>query len=427
MSRRAPIVGRLARAAALALLGAACARIVPPTGGPEDRSAPRIESVAPDSAAVRVPPEAPVRLTFSESMDRSSVRDWLQITPWPGRLQCSWEQRTFVCRAEEGWRAGTTYTVLLGTRAQDPRKNRLEAPLVLAFSTGDSLDAGELTGRVRTRSLTAEEVPLFVFDWPETLAAPLDSSVALEPDPLNARRSGESGKEGQFALRFLPRGRRFLLAALYDRDGDRAYDAGTDLWGFAAQPVVCGDSTRGGTETEIYLVYADEPGDLAGTVIDSACAGYVPPARLRATADSLGRILSGEVDAMGFPAGKGDTLPGSALTSVQADSLRAEAERVRQRLAAAMEESLRCGAAIWVTAIRPDSTIAGETRAAGPFELVGLDAGLYRLTAFRDLSGDGARQADEPTGDYPHAVELAPGRRVTGIDWEIVLAPAGDP
>lgn len=413
--------------AALALLGAACARIVPPTGGPEDRSAPRVLAVAPDSAAVRVPLDTPVRLTFSESMDRSSVRDWLQITPWPGRLQCAWEEHTLVCRAEEGWQPGTTYTVLVGTRAQDPRKNRMAGPLLRAFSTGDSLDAGELIGRVHTRALTAEEVPIFVFDWPEATPAPIDSSVPLEPDPLGAVRSGESGKEGQFTLRFVPRNRPLLLAALYDRDGDRTYDAGIDLWAFAPQPVVCGDTTRAAAETEIYLVYADEPGDLAGTVTDSACAGYVPPARLRATADSLERILAGEVDAMGFPGGKGDTLPGTELTPVQAESLRAEAGRARGWLAAALEDSLRCGAPIWVTAIRPDSTTAADVRGAGPFELTGLDAGLYRLTAFRDLSGDGVRQPDEPAGDFPHAVELGPGRRLTGVDWEIVLAPVEGP
>ena len=413
--------------AALAFLGAACARIIPPTGGPEDRTAPRVVAVAPDSAAVRVPRDTPVRLTFSESMDRSSVRDWLQITPWPGRLQCSWEEHTLVCRAEEGWRPGTTYTVLLGTRAQDPRKNRMASPRLFAFSTGDSLDAGELLGRVHTRSLTAEEVPIFVFDWPAAIRAPLDSSAALEPDPLGAVRGGESGKEGEFALRFVPRDRPLLIGALYDRDGDRAYDAGTDLWAFAPRPVVCGDTTRAAGETEIYLVYADEPGDLAGTVTDSACTGYVPPAQLRAAADSLDRILAGEVDAMGFPGGKGDTLPGTELTPAQTESLRAEAERVSLRLAAAIQDSLRCGAPIWVTAIRPDSTTAADVRGAGSFQLTDLAAGLYRLTAFRDLSGDGARQPDEPAGDFPHPVELGPGRRLTGVDWEIVLAPVEDP
>lgn len=427
MSRGAPIVVAGARLAALALLGAACARIVPPSGGPEDRSAPRVIAVAPDSAAVRVPTDAALRLTFSESMDRSSVRDWLQITPAPGRLRCTWEDQTLVCRAEEGWRPGTSYTVLIGTRAQDPRQNKMAAPLLLPFSTGDSLDAGQLAGRVRTRALTATEVPIFVFDWPETLAAPIDSSASLAPDPLSAVRRGESGEEGRFEIRFVPRHRSLLLGALYDRDGDRAYDADVDLWAFAPRPIVCGDSLRAAGEVEIYLVYADEPGDLTGTVSDSACAGYVPPARLRASADSLERILAGEVDAMGFPGGKGDTLPGAELTPAQAESLRAEAERVRVRLAAALRDSLRCDALIWVSALRPDSTTAADVSGTGAFELTGLVAGLYHLTAFRDLNGDGIRQPDEPAGEFPHPVEVGPGRRVSGVDWEIAVAAEGGP
>ena len=407
------------------VLGAACARIVPPAGGPEDRTAPRVVAVVPDSGATGVSRDEPVRLTFSERMNRSSVRDWLEITPWPGRLVCVWEEQTLVCRAEEGWRPGTTYAVLLGTRASDPRRNALERPLLFAFSTGDSLDSGKVSGQVLTRSLPAEGVPVFLFAWPEDVAEPIDSTVSLGLDPLRALRIGESGKEGRFDLLFVPQHRRLLLAGLYDRDGDRSYDAEMDLWGFAPRPVVVGDSTRAAGPIDLYLVYADEPGDLAGTVTDSACAGYVPPARLRAAADSLEKILSGRVDAMGFPAVPNDSLPGATLSPAETESVRVNAEDLGTRLTAALTESLRCAAPIWVSAVRPDSTTAGEVRGTGTFQLTGLAPGFYRLSAFRDLSGDGVPQTDEPAGVFPQAVELLPGRRVTGIDWEIILAPRG--
>jgi hypothetical protein len=126
---------------------------------------------------------------------------------------------------------------------------------------------------------------------------------------------------------------------------------------------------------------------------------------------------------MGFPAGPNDSLPGTTLSPSETESVRVNAERLQIRLTAALGESLRCAAPIWVSAVRPDSTTAAEVRGTGAFQLTGLVPGFYRLRAFRDLSGDGVQQADEPAGVFPQAVELLPGRRVTGIDWEIVLAP----
>jgi hypothetical protein len=73
-----------------------------------------------------------------------------------------------------------------------------------------------------------------------------------------------------------------------------------------------------------------------------------------------------------------------------------------------------------VAALKPDSTVAADARGAGQFELKGLPAGLYRLTAFRDLNGDGVRQPGEPQGAFPNPVEITPGRRVEGIDWPLV-------
>jgi uncharacterized protein (DUF2141 family) len=118
-------------------------------------------------------------------------------------------------------------------------------------------------------------------------------------------------------------------------------------------------------------------------------------------------------------------LPGATLSPAETESVRVNAEDLRTRLTAALTESLRCAAPIWVSAVRPDSTTAGEVRGTGTFQLTGLAPGFYRLSAFRDLSGDGVPQTDEPAGVFPQAVELLPGRRVTGIDWEIILAPRG--
>jgi hypothetical protein len=407
---------------------AACARVAPPSGGPEDREPPRLLARSPDSGEVSVALDQPVTLTFSERMDRGTVNDWFRIAPWPGRLDAVWEATRFVCRPSAGWIPGTTYTVLLGAKAEDRRGNKLAAPIQFAFSTGDSLALGRVLGEVRTRALSTEGAPVFLFPWPAELRPPLSPSTALRLDPLDALRIAETDAKGRFELRYVAEGASYLVAALYDRNGDRRFDEDEDLWGFAEDPA--GTTALADTlGIPVYLVYSDEPGDLAGTVTDSACSGYAAPARLRAVADSLGAILTGERDADGFLLAAADSLTRTALAPAEEESLRSVQARVVARIPQAVTDSLRCSSPIWVGAFlpeAPDSLPLAEVRCLGEFRLSGLASGLYRLRAYRDLDGDGRRSREEPQGDFPFVIELKPGRELTALEWTLgIPGPAG--
>jgi len=407
------------------LAAAACARIAPPSGGPEDREAPRVLESLPDSGAVRISADAPIAILFSESMNRSSVQDALRIAPWPGRLNFAWEGNRLLCRPVEGWREATTYTAVLGAPAADGRRNQLAPPLVIAFATGDSLEHGQITGVLHTRALPKAGVPIFLFSWPPGLATPVPPEAPLRPDPLEARRIAETDKEGSFRLSFVPTGSPLLAAALHDRNHNRSYDEGEDLWGFSEEPVVCPDSASATVAIDLYLVYLDEEGDLAGTVRDSACAGFSPPAGLRQEADSLEAILAGERDPSGFLRAETDTLPPVALREAERESLTVELTRVRARLVAAQDESLRCAGSVWVTAVAAaDSSVAAEVRTQGEFRIEALAPGQYFLDAFRDLNGDARRQAEEPQGRLAAPVELRAGREVSSLEVEISLPAA---
>ncbi len=421
---RAPRSWRVV-SAVLILLAAACARMAPPGGGPEDQEAPRVTAHLPDSGATRVPCDAALELQFSEGMDHSAVSDWLLIAPWPGRLTSRWSGNVLRVVPSDGWSAGTTYAVLLGVDAWDRRHNRLAAPLLFAFSTGDTLARGRVRGRVHTRALKAEGTNVFLFEWPAQAEPPLPAEAPLRPDPLRALRLAQAGKEGAFELPFVPTRVAYLVGALYDRNGNRFYDEGEDLWSFAPLPVVCPDTGDGVAAAEVYLVYADEKGDLLGTVQDPACAGYVPPHTVRALADSLGQILSGERDALGFPVVTADSLPGAQLTVAAAESLRAAITRAEAAWEVARSESVRCSASFWVSARVPgDSLAAGEVRASGTFQLEDLAPGRYTLSAFRDVNGNARPEADEPAGLYPSVIDLLPGHRVEGLEWAVAVDSA---
>ncbi len=446
--------GCWAAAALLLVLMAGCASIEAPRGGPEDRDPPIVLAAEPDSGAVGVALEMPLRFFFSERMDRSSVQDWLQIAPWPSRLGWQWQAEQVAVLPEDGWAPEETYSVLLGTQASDRRKNRLEQPFELVFSTGDSLPTGRLAGRVLTRSLAASGHLVALFRWPPEAPDPRSASFG-PPDVRSALRLAESGEAGRFELRHLPRVGQYLLGALHDEAGNRTYESDRDLWVFHPEPVA-GSDFDSDEPVEIHLVYADEPGDLAGSVIDSVCLGYEPPTRLRAAADSLQRILAGELDAQGFETGEDSAAaftPAAAFTlsAAEAESLQARLDELEPRIRAAQRDSARCSAPIWVKAVFTADvppavapvTTAGPPPAVDPaglhevrtmrdFRLTDLPAGVYRLRAYRDLNGSGAQDPAEPAGTFAYPVELLPGRTIEGLEFEIRTAerdadpPAGE-
>lgn len=415
---------RRALAGALLLfLAGACARIAPPGGGPQDRDAPQILAQQPDSGALRVSADQPLRIAFSEPMNQSAVRDWLLIAPWPGKLDLRWDGDTLTCEPSTGWSPETTYAVLLGVGAADRHGNPLASALLFAFATGDSLADGRIRGELHTASLRRGAVPLFLFPWPDTLTPPVQAEVAYRPDPRQALRLAQSREDGSYEMPFVPRGAPFLLAALFDRNGNRAFDEGQDLWGFSEEPLICPDTSLAPVEGDVYLVYADEPGSIAGEVSDSTCLGYRPPRAYQAQIDTLQMILDGDLDPSGFAIAEGESLPAAQLSTAERESLLTRVSGLQGELLLAAAESLRCDGPIWVGAIADgDTLVAGESRSRGAFEIEELPPGDYRLTAFRDANGNGARDGGERRGAFPYPVEVRPGRAVSGVAWSITTA-----
>lgn len=428
------MLGRRAIVGLAIVLMAGCAHMEPPRGGPEDRDPPSILGTEPDSAAAGVPPDAPLKLIFSEPMNRSSVRDWLMITPWPGKMDCAWDSTCLICQPLEGWEEDQVYTVILGAKARDRRSNGLARAYQLNFTTGDSLPSGWMRGRVMTRAIDAKGLFVLLYPWP----ASADSAALrnFQPDMREALRISQTDPEGTFELRYVPPGVPLLLGAIWDENGNRTFDRERDLWGFREQAAICEagmpdtarvveDSVRVAGEYDFYLVFDDEPGDVSGEVRDTLCAGYQTPARLRAHADSLQRILSGELDAMGFPVGE-DSLTAAVLTAEEAESLRVDLARLEAEIAAAQTDSARCSGTLWVAAQAQGDSLAGEeVRTAGSFSFGGLDPGFYRISAFRDLDGNGRLDPAEPRGAFPSLIELRPGRKVSGVNFDLRVSGEG--
>jgi hypothetical protein len=227
--KKVPVVLVFCQAALLA----GCAGQVAPGGGPVDTVPPQIVRTSPDTNAVRVETNlGRVDLEFSEYVDRRTVEESIFISPYVGELDFEWSGTEVAILLPQQLRKNTTYVVNVGTDVLDVRaRNRMAAGYTLAFSTGDSIDHGFITGRVFDEK--PEGVMIFAYA--------LD---AINPDTLNPTHAKpdyitQTGKGGAFTLANIALGR-YRLLAVRDEYKNLVYDKEVDHVGVTQHDIALG-------------------------------------------------------------------------------------------------------------------------------------------------------------------------------------------
>lgn len=209
-----------------------CASPVAPSGGPEDRTPPALETAEPEAGAVNVRAERLV-LTFSEPVDERAAAQALSIAPaWATPPEVRARGRRLEVTFPDSLRAQTTYVVTFDTNLRDLRGVALTQPITIAFATGPQLDRGRIEGRVLDPGTGAVVASIDVFAYRLPGAAATDS-LALDslgvplPDPttddLDYRT--QTGADGRFTLDYLRPGP-FFVVAIADGNRNRQADAG---------------------------------------------------------------------------------------------------------------------------------------------------------------------------------------------------------
>ncbi len=217
MTRLGPALLCATLVVSCAMLLASCATPQMPSGGPTDSTPPEIvESIpAPDSVNVS---GRTIRITFSEYVDEASFSRALEITPdSPGSPEISWSGRTVEVRLPEALRPNTTYVVTLDTELRDIRSVALPSPITFAFSSGPTISAGTLSGRVLLPQAgdPATGVDVFAYALPDSAA----------PDSLPGRPDyrTQTDQSGEFAFDFLTE-QFYYVVALRDENRNRQPD-----------------------------------------------------------------------------------------------------------------------------------------------------------------------------------------------------------
>jgi len=238
---------------ALCVLASACARMGAPTGGPEDKTPPRVESIVPAPDSTGVDRHVRVGLTFSEGVRHQEAERLVRLTPAAGRLFFDWQGRTVYIRPADSLRADITYRVSLEPGLTDLHRVKADSAFESWFSTGSRFSPGRISGRVLYRDS-------LVIGARVSAVSTADTALAFDC---------RSDSSGRYSLPYLPFGS-FRLYAFRDRNRNSRFDfsreEGLDtLASVGAEPTVL----------DLRLALADTTAPLLLTVsvIDSLRLG----------------------------------------------------------------------------------------------------------------------------------------------------------
>ncbi len=412
--------------AALMVAATACARPGNPTGGPEDRRPPVVESVEPEPFTTIEPGDRTLRVRYNERISerpgRGTLEDVVTVSPRTGEVSVGHDRMGIDIEVEGGFREGLVYRVTIAPSLRDMFDNPMAVPFEWVFSTGDSIRPNAVVGQV----------------WDATTGEPVgDATVYLRrvPGPDGAPPTDTfpyvagTDSVGIFALRYLPEGP-VEVVAWEDLDADAEVDfaearftqrlslGASDTVTLANLPILPADTTR---------AVLDDAEVLDSLTIRVEFDDFIDPSM------PIGEItvsLSPAVDSTGtvVEAAEGETAPGverlfhEAEFAEWADSLAAARDSAEAEAAEAAEVSAEEAAEFAAVDTLAADTAAVDTLAADT---------LAADTLAQDTIGAAAPPATPDQFAREEALDLLPdGRTVPQVSFVIRLAeplPRGVP
>jgi len=215
------------------LLALACAETGAPPGGPEDKTAPRLIGSTPANGTVDVPRGRKIELRFSERIQAQGKGSAVYISPRPAEdPKIKWKSNRLTIELPDSFADNQTYVVSVTASVTDLRNNKVDSNLSIAFSTGQTIASGRITGRVFKTggsALPNATVALYDFGKIQGDGVVFDSTYA---DYLT-----QSNQEGEFTFEYLP-SREYLMVAYSDVNKDQRLNPLAENHGLPDRPVV---------------------------------------------------------------------------------------------------------------------------------------------------------------------------------------------
>jgi hypothetical protein len=204
------------------LLLSRCAIDIPPTGGPEDKTPPRIVAIFPDSGALRVQTNK-LRVRFDKYIVTQSLRNALFFSPRIEDYEVESDGKEAEIILYEPLKPNRTYACTITKALTDTRGNSLAQSFTFAFSTGSTIDSGMISGTIysaENRFIKGATVFAYFIPEGDTLFADTLNPSRTQPDYI-----AQTGEDGRFQLSFLKIGA-YRLFALMDKNQNLLLDLG---------------------------------------------------------------------------------------------------------------------------------------------------------------------------------------------------------
>ncbi|MFY0591674.1 Ig-like domain-containing protein [Roseivirga sp.] len=210
-----------------------CARIISPTGGPEDEEGPDLISSTPAPGETNFKGQT-LKFSFSERVQARSLETDIVITPKPeGSFKSRINKNVVELTFFEPFKDSTTYSINFASSVQDVTNNNPADGVGLSFSTGPYIDSLSISGNI---------VNLYN---QEPVENALVSLYQLQ-DSLNiidgaASYYSKTDSVGNYSFNNLPSGE-FRVYAVRDKNSNGIADTEKEKYGFYADTLMLNTS-----------------------------------------------------------------------------------------------------------------------------------------------------------------------------------------
>lgn len=207
----------------------ACAKIMPPDGGPKDTDPPEVVAMVPPALTTNFRSDR-IYIEFNEYVRLNDIYNQLVVSPpLKKRPEISLKGKAVTIEFAEELERGVTYTLQFGEGIVDLNEGNPARELQYVFSTGEELDSLVVRGRaydlVSGEPLDATKIMLYR-NFADSM--PLTS----KPDYF-----GLSDPDGTFELDYLAEGT-YRMFALKEENFNYLYDDFEELIGFRTDSIM---------------------------------------------------------------------------------------------------------------------------------------------------------------------------------------------
>ncbi|MCI0531160.1 MAG: Ig-like domain-containing protein [candidate division Zixibacteria bacterium] len=199
---------------------------------------------------VNVPTDTELRIEFSEKMGKSVVENSIYIFP-ELEQELKWKKNRLLVKPKQPLKNNQTYILTVGAQASDLQGNKLGDSYSLAFSTGASIDSGEISGSVYVNGKPQAGLAVWAYNLSEN-----DSVLPWKRPPDYGTQSGTTG---QFELDFLASAV-YRIIAVDDLNRNLLWDPPREPLGLTFADVQVGGGSKETVEMLIRTVSRDTAG-----------------------------------------------------------------------------------------------------------------------------------------------------------------------